>query len=81
MGSLGPMFHRNYSIINNDITPADLSISRLACLSFNVITSDNDCNSLPSVGMLGASKMFIARLQLLLQSWNEGLSPRSPYRN
>ena len=45
------------------------------------MTSDNDCNLIPLVGMLGASKMFIARLQILLQSVKEGLNPRPQYCN
>ena len=31
----------------------------LHVMSFNVMTSNNDCNLIPLVGMLGASKVYI----------------------
>ena len=47
-------------------------------MAFNIMTSDKDCILIPSVGMLGASKMFkIAILVAILERWFE-LSEASP---
>ena len=36
------------------------------------MTFNNDCYLIPTVGMLGASKMFFAGLQFQSLAWNKG---------
>ena len=59
--SVLPLSHENYSIITS---PWPIWVlAGLHVMSFNVMTSNNDCNLIPQVGLVGASKVFNARLK------------------
>jgi len=52
------ILHRTYLIINSSLPIQVLATWHV--MSFNVMTYENDYNLIPSVVMLGSSKMFIA---------------------
>ena len=49
------ILHRTYSIITS---PGHWVLAGLHVMSLNVMTSNNDCNLIPAIGMLGASKIL-----------------------
>ena len=51
------ILHGTYSIFTSPL--AYLSVGRFLFMSSNVMTSNNDCYFIPTVGMLGASKIAI----------------------
>ena len=54
----GPATSRN--LLNYYLTLAYWVLAGLHFMSFNVMTSDNDCDLVPSVGVLESSKMLFS---------------------
>ena len=60
-------------------SPWPLSIGRFAFMTFNVMTTDNDCNSIPSASMLEAELLDIIRICIYIYTTKVEIYPKRAF--